>query len=119
MNKLIIISILLLLINISYAQKQDSITPIVTHPCKFGKCDWQDFIMTIQKALRAILKLGYWIAALCGLAGAIMIMLGGTMGTLNKGKKLLFTATIGYALLLSAGILFDLFLDFLRPRLSQ
>ncbi|MGC8981351.1 MAG: hypothetical protein ACP5JU_00100 [Minisyncoccia bacterium] len=110
-----LIFIILIISNIVFAQT--SPFPIVTTSCEMGQCTWADFIATVQKAIRAILILAFWLASILGIVGAIMMMLGGAMKTLETGKKILFTATIGYAILLSAGIIFDLFLDFIKPKL--
>jgi hypothetical protein len=112
MNKKIILTIFIF-INFVFAQT----FPIVTKSCEFGACTWADFIEAIRRAIQAILVLGFWIACIFGLVGAIMIMVGGVARTIELGKKLLFTATIGYAVLLSAGIIFDLFLEFIQPKL--
>lgn len=112
-KKIILILTIFIFINFVFAQT----FPIVKKECEFGECTWTDFIETVQRAIRAILILGFWIACICGITGAIMMMVGGVAKTIELGKKLLFTATIGYAVLLSAGIIFDLVLEFINPQL--
>ncbi len=98
------------------AQGQADIIPLVR--CKGIDCTFDEFIETLQRLIRAILIISYWIAAVVVLIGSFMIMLGGYQkGWLNTGKKMIVDALVSYVVLLLAGILFDLFLEFLRPRL--
>jgi len=112
----------IIFINITFAQDNtqntnQGVIPIVTKECKWGyTCSIQDFVSTIQRAIRAILILGYWIAVIVALIGAFMTMLGGyNKNWLSTGKKMMTDAVITYIILLLAGVLFDLLLDFLKP----
>lgn len=117
--KKIYLLFLIFLINLTFAQTDTISTdtiPIVK--CKGLDCTWNEFIATLQRVIRAMLIFGYWIAAIACLVGSFMIMLGGYQkGWLSTGKKLITDAIIYYVILLLSGIIFDLFLDFLRPRL--
>jgi ABC-type microcin C transport system permease subunit YejE len=122
LNILIITTLAIIFANITFAQDNtqntnQGIIPIVTKECKWGfTCSIQDFVATIQKAIRAILILGYWIAVIVALIGAFMTMLGGyNKNWLNTGKKMMIDAVTTYIILLLAGVLFDLLLDFLKP----
>lgn len=102
-------------INLALAQN-GGVIPIVR--CKGLECTWQNFIETLQRVIRALLVFGYWIAAIACLVGAFMIMLGGyKRAWLDTGKKVMVDALVYYVILLLAGVLFDLFLEFLRPKL--
>jgi ABC-type dipeptide/oligopeptide/nickel transport system permease subunit len=123
LNILIIIILIIIFANITFAQDNNTqntnqgVIPIVTKECRWGfTCSIQDFVATIQKAIRAILILGYWIAVIVALIGAFMTMLGGyNKNWLNTGKKMMIDAVTTYIILLLAGVLFDLLLDFLKP----
>jgi ABC-type microcin C transport system permease subunit YejE len=123
LNILIITILIIIFTNITFAQDNNTqntnqgVIPIVTKECKWGyTCSIQDFVATIQKAIRAILILGYWIAVIVALIGAFMTMLGGyNKNWLNTGKKIMIDAVTTYIILLLAGVLFDLLLDFLKP----
>jgi ABC-type dipeptide/oligopeptide/nickel transport system permease subunit len=123
LNILIITILIIIFANITFAQDNNTqntnqgVIPIVTKECKWGyTCSIQDFVATIQKAIRALLILGYWIAVIVALIGAFMTMLGGyNKNWLNTGKKMMIDAVTTYIILLLAGVLFDLLLDFLKP----
>jgi ABC-type microcin C transport system permease subunit YejE len=122
LNILIITILAIIFANITFAQDNtqntnQGVIPIVTKECKWGfTCSIQDFVATIQKAIRAMLILGYWIAVIVALIGAFMTMLGGyNKNWLNTGKKMMIDAVTTYIILLLAGVLFDLLLDFLKP----
>jgi len=122
LNILIITILIIIFANITFAQDNtqntnQGVIPIVTKECKWGyTCSIQDFVSTIQRAIRAILILGYWIAVIVALIGAFMTMLGGyNKNWLNTGKKMMIDAVTTYIILLLAGVLFDLLLDFLKP----
>lgn len=123
LNILIITILIIIFTNITFAQDNNTqntnqgVIPIVTKECKWGyTCSIQDFVAAIQKAIRAILILGYWIAVIVALIGAFMTMLGGyNKNWLNTGKKIMIDAVTTYIILLLAGVLFDLLLDFLKP----
>jgi len=122
MKKIFFILIsLFMLIQIVSAQDSNpdqGFIPIVTTECRFGICSFQDFVATLQRTIRAMLILGYWIAVIVALIGAFMVMLGGyNKNWLNSGKKMMIDAVTTYIILLLAGVLFDLLLDFLRPKL--
>jgi ABC-type dipeptide/oligopeptide/nickel transport system permease subunit len=124
LNILIIAILAINFINITITFAQDNtqninqgVIPVVTKECRWGyTCSIQDFVATIQKAIRALLILGYWIAVIVALIGAFMTMLGGyNKNWLNTGKKMMIDAVTTYIILLLAGVLFDLLLDFLKP----
>jgi ABC-type dipeptide/oligopeptide/nickel transport system permease subunit len=123
LNILIITILAIIFANITFAQDNNTqntnqgVIPIVTKECRWGyTCSIQDFVATIQRAIRAILILGYWIAVIVALIGAFMTMLGGyNKNWLNTGKKMMIDAVTTYIILLLAGVLFDLLLDFLKP----
>ncbi len=122
LNILIITILAIIFANITFAQDNTQSTnqgviPIVTKECKWGyTCSIQDFVATIQRAIRAMLILGYWIAVIVALIGAFMTMLGGyNKNWLNTGKKMMIDAVTTYIILLLVGVLFDLLLDFLKP----
>jgi len=123
LNILIITILAIIFANITFAQDNNTqntnqgVIPIVTKECRWGyTCSIQDFVATIQKAIRALLILGYWIAVIVALIGAFMTMLGGyNKNWLNTGKKMMIDAVTTYIILLLAGVLFDLLLDFLKP----
>jgi flagellar biosynthesis protein FlhB len=124
LNILIIAILAINFINITITFAQDNtqninqgVIPVVTKECRWGyTCSIQDFVATIQKAIRALLIGGYWIAVIVALIGAFMTMLGGyNKNWLNTGKKMMIDAVTTYIILLLAGVLFDLLLDFLKP----
>jgi len=114
-----ILVILFLIMNITFAQSNNqTVIPLVTTECRWGSCSFQDFVTALQRVIRAMLILGYWIAVTVALIGAFMVMLGGyNQNWLNSGKKLMIDAVTTYIILLLSGVLFDLLLDFLRPKL--
>lgn len=120
MKKTIFFLLFLLLLNLSFAQtqtpsQQQGIFPLVT--CPGLECKMANFIESMQRLIRAFLVIGYWLTAIVALVGAFMVMLGGYQkGWLNTGKKLIVDSLVYYVILLLAGILFDLFLDFFRPQ---
>jgi hypothetical protein len=94
-----------------------SYLPLVETQCFRGQCNWEDFIRLIQKVIRFLLIIGYWIAALVSLIGAFMMMFGGySKDLMSKGRTMMINAVVYYVLILLAGVLFDLFLDFLKPK---
>jgi len=102
----------------SYCYSQErSFMPLVTTPCYKGQCDWDSFIDLIQRVIRFLLIIGYWLAALVALIGAFMMMFGGySKEWMSKGRTMMINAVIYYVLILLAGVLFDLFLDFFKPK---
>jgi len=117
-NLIFFLIILFLLKSIAYSQNQPSgPIPIVKTECAYGICSLNDFVIALQNAIRVMLILGYWIAVIIALIGAFMVMLGGyRRDLLEKGKGLMINAVTSYIILLLSGILFDLLLDFLRPK---
>ena len=94
--------------------QQQGIIPLV----RCSNCTWQDFIVTIQRLIRALLILGYWIAATVCIIGAFLTMFGGyNKNWLGMGRKMMVDSIVYYVMLLLSGIIFDLFLDLLRPAL--
>lgn len=126
MRKIFFLILILILASISFAQTTQTVQtaqpsqrgafPLVR--CSGLDCDWAQFITSLQNLIRAMLIIGYWIAAIVALVGAFMVMLGGYQkGWLNTGKSLIINSLVYYVILLLAGVLFDLFLEFLRPKL--
>ena len=119
----LLLTLFLLLINfniLTFAQQnpaqnqQQGILPLVR--CR--NCTWEDFLVTIQRLIRALLILGYWITALVCTIGAFLMMLGGyNKNWLSMGRKMMIDGVVYYVILLLSGIIFDLFLDLLRPAL--
>jgi hypothetical protein len=100
----------------TFAQERSSL-PLVETQCFMGQCSWKDFIILVQKVIRFLLIIGYWIAALVSLIGAFMMMFGGySKDLMSKGRTMMINAVVYYVLVLLAGVLFDLFLDFLKPK---
>lgn len=114
MKKIILYLILsVLLFNFSFSQ----VIPLVDKKCAPGECTLADFIYAVQKLIRFLLILGYWIAAIVAIVGAFMMMFGGGMKNwLEKGRTMIVNSITYYVLLLLAGIFFDLILDFLKPK---
>jgi len=120
MIKKIFLSLLIfnfLLTNFNVAQS----IPLVEKRCTIGnkqeECTLADFITAVQKLIRFLLILGYFIAAIVAVVGAFMMMFGGGMKNwLSQGRTMIINAITYYVLLLLAGIFFDLILDFFKPK---
>ncbi len=82
-------------------------------------CQWEDLINTVQKVLQFITTtLAFSVASLIVLIGAFMYMFGGANPDVgNRGKAYMRDALMGYCLVVLSGILFDLVLEFIKPRL--
>lgn len=91
---------------------------LVGKKCAPGECKLADFITALQQLIRFLLMLGYFISALVAVIGAFMMMFGGpTKGWLDKGRAMMINSVTYYVLMLLAGIIFDLVLDFLKPKI--
>lgn len=111
MNKYLILSFFILTFSLVNAQQGIVQCP----PDKV--CDWQDFINSTQNLIRTIVQIAFFFAILLTVAGAFLIMFTGpNPGLYTRGKNMIFVAIIGYSLLLLAGIIFDLILDFFKPQ---
>jgi hypothetical protein len=84
--------------------------------CNETPCSWNDFALTVNNFIKAIVTFSFWIAFLMVSIGAFMIMLGGTSESRYKqGKDLIWTAIWAYVLILGSGIIFDIILEFFSP----
>ncbi len=80
-------------------------------------CSWQDLTNSLTNLIKTVVWFSFWIAVLLSTIGAFLIMLHGPKPDLyQKGKNLIITAIIGYILLLLAGVIFDIILEFFAPR---
>jgi hypothetical protein len=114
MKKLIFITISVFLI-FPFALVQGSIVVCTQTPCS-----WQDFTQTIDNFIKTVVEIAFWIAFLIVAIGAFFIMFGGPFpDRVNKGKSMIWTAIWAYALILSAGIIFDIILEFFNPQFKQ
>ncbi|GIW66037.1 MAG: hypothetical protein KatS3mg094_556 [Candidatus Parcubacteria bacterium] len=119
MKQIVFLVIFLLLIINNFSLAQISDTGLVGKKCDANtdECTLADFISAVQRLIRFLLILGYWIAALVALIGSFMMMLGGAKRDyLDKGRTMIINSLTYYVLLLLAGIFFDLILDFLKPK---
>jgi hypothetical protein len=85
--------------------------------CTQTPCSWQDLAQTIDNLIKTVVEISFWIAFLIVAIGAFLIMFGGPKPDLiKKGHSMIWTAIIAYALILSAGIIFDIILEFFAPQ---
>jgi hypothetical protein len=85
--------------------------------CNEMPCSWNDFALTVNNFIKAIVTFAFWIAFLMVSIGAFMIMLGGASESRYKqGKDLIWTAIWAYVLILGSGIIFDIILEFFSPQ---
>ncbi|MCS7184195.1 MAG: hypothetical protein NZ866_02505 [Patescibacteria group bacterium] len=101
----------------NYSLAQTSEGGLVGKDCKPEECTLADFISAVQRVIRFLLILGYWIAAIVALIGAFMMMLGGAnKNWLGRSRTMIINSITYYVLLLLAGVIFDLVLDFFKPK---
>lgn len=94
-----------------------SFSAIVT--CPQG-CNWQDMVSTFKNFISSGIRLAFLIALLFATVGAFLLMFHGPRKDLYaKGKDLIYTAIIGFILILLAGVIFDIILDFFKPKLPS
>lgn len=111
--KKVLFLIIFVIFNLSFAQSD--LLPLVR--CKGLDCTWNEFVATIQRGIRALLYIGYWITAVVCIVGAFLVMIGGyRKDLLNLGKKMMIDSLVYYVILLLAGVIFDLILDFISPK---
>jgi hypothetical protein len=111
MKKLIFITISVFLI-FQFALAQRGIVVCTQTPCS-----WQDFAQTIDNFIKTVVVIAFWIAFLIVAIGAFFIMFGGPFpDRVNKGKSMIWTAIIAYAVILLSGIIFDIILEFFAPQ---
>ncbi|GIW66411.1 MAG: hypothetical protein KatS3mg095_0309 [Candidatus Parcubacteria bacterium] len=119
-NKIILSSIFIgffffVFLNYSYAQVEEG--GLVGKNCTPQECTLEDFISAVQRLIRFLIILGYWIAAIVAVVGSFMMMFGGAKRDyLDKGRTMIINSITYYVLLLLAGVFFDLILDFLKPK---
>jgi hypothetical protein len=111
MKKLIFITISVFLI-FPFALAQRGIVVCTQTPCS-----WQDFAQTIDNLMREIVIIAFWGAFLAVAIGAFAWMFGGPFPKWYEfGKNLIWTAIWFYIAILSAGIIFDIILEFFAPQ---
>jgi len=109
---------LIIFLNLSLVLAQEGQESIVV--CPEPPCTWQDFSQTIVNLIRTIVTFAFWIAFLIVTIGAFMVMFGGPKPNLVKrGHSMILTAIWAYALILGAGIFFDIILGFFTPEFKQ
>lgn len=85
--------------------------------CREDPCSIADLFYNIQRFLRFIVWFAFWFAVIISVTGSFLWMFGGPFPHLqSRGKSMIKTSIIGYILLLSIGIIFDIILEFLGPK---
>jgi hypothetical protein len=103
------ILLIIFLLSFSFAQGA------IVH-CPKPPCTWQDFAQTIDNLMREIVIIAFWGAFLAVAIGAFAWMFGGPFPKWYEfGKNLIWTAIWFYIAILSAGIIFDIILEFFSP----
>ncbi len=88
--------------------------------CKKSPCTWADLNKSLSNLLRTGVQIAFFVALLMSTVGAFFIMFHGpNPGLYQKGVNLIKVALIGYVLILASGIIFDIILEFFRPKLKQ
>lgn len=113
---------ILLFFQLSDAQASKFL-PIVTKTCtpagipglNSEPCDFNTFTGTIQNAIKVVVvNIAPALAMIFILWGGFLMMLGGpNPGNIKKGQDIIFTALVGYILVLLSGFIIDLVLTFL------
>jgi len=77
-------------------------------------------IGTIRNILGLITtQIAFFLVSLFVIIGAVMYMFGGpSPSTAERGKNLMINALKGYALVVLAAVILDLFLGFIQPQLA-
>jgi len=85
--------------------------------CTQTPCSWENLAQTIDNLIKTVVEISFWIAFLIILIGAFFIMFGGPRPNwINQGKDMIQTAIWAYVAILSAGIIFDIILEFFAPK---
>ncbi|MCL4358556.1 MAG: hypothetical protein M1505_02200 [Patescibacteria group bacterium] len=115
--KVLIISLLFSIVGFGfgYGVFAQTALPLVDQSCTGVDCAWANVIATTGNVLRFItLDLAFVLVSILVVIGAFMYMFGGANpGTAEKGKSMMVKALIGYAVVVFAGIFFDLVLQFI------
>jgi hypothetical protein len=111
MKKLFFITIFVFLI-IPFSLIQGAIVVCTQTPCS-----WQNFVDSLTNLIRTVVEISFWVAFLIVAIGAFFVMFGGPFpDRVNKGKSMIWTAIIAYAVILFSGIIFDIILEFFAPQ---
>jgi hypothetical protein len=85
--------------------------------CTQTPCSWQDLAETFRNLIETVVVIAFWVAFLVVAIGAFLVMLGGPKPEwINRGKSMIWTAIIAYALILLSGIIFDIIIEFFSPK---
>lgn len=116
MNKIIIFFTIFFLFNFVWAQEDFSGGLV---KCEHDPCQLPELFSNIRRLLTFVIWFAFWFAVIISVIGSFLWMLGGPYPNLaNRGKDMIKTAIIGYILLLSIGVIFDLVLEFFGPKLK-
>ncbi len=84
--------------------------------CTSTPCSWADLVRSFSNLIKTAVWFAYLVALLMCVIGAFFLMLHGPFPHLySQGKNLIYTAIVGYVLILAAGIIFDIVLEFFGP----
>lgn len=88
-------------------------------PSGLRECEWPDVVSTIRNILRLITTvIAFVLASIFVIVGALMYMFGGpSPNTADRGKRMMIDALKGYALVVLAAVILDLFLGLIQPKL--
>lgn len=96
---------------------QKSCTPAGLEGVPGDPCQWNDLIITIQRFIRFLVNISFFVALILVLYGGVLVMLGGpNPGNVSTGNKIIYTALFGYILVLVSGFIIDLVLDIFKPQ---
>jgi hypothetical protein len=85
--------------------------------CTQTPCSWQDLAKTFRNLIETVVVVAFWLAFLAVAIGAFAWMFGGLFPKWYEfGKNLIWTAIWFYIAILSAGIIFDIILEFFAPK---
>ncbi len=88
--------------------------------CQNTPCSWKDLSNTLTNLVSQIVIISFWIAMAMTTIGAFLMMFHGPNPKLHeKGKEMIKIAIWGYILILLSGIIFDIILDFFKPKLKE
>jgi len=87
--------------------------------CKSSPCSWQDLSVSFGNLIKQIVQISYWLAFLICTIGAFLIMFAGpNQNFYQRGKEMIKIALIGYALILTSGIIFEfVIIEIFSPKL--
>lgn len=115
---LFLISILLLFMTFFFVNAETTSNGIVQ--CSQTPCSWQDLANSLVNLIKTIVLVSFWLAFLLCTVGAFLMMFHGpNPGLYQKGVSLIKIAIVGYILILFSGIVFDVILDFFKPKLAM